>query len=104
MKIFDFAGQTLLLLAALAMIPFEKYGLTMIALVQFFMGIWQLLSATITTASRDHGDIIRTKMIRIYWIWVIIYFAGLIALELLMKENIVIIKCNDKIQCGCTVF
>jgi hypothetical protein len=86
MRIFDFIGQTFMFLLALLCLLMGGEGLVFIAFIQFFIGVWQLISAIMTTAGSDHGDPIRTLMIRIYWGAVIGYFAILTALGLLMKD------------------
>jgi len=84
MRKFDFAIQTTLMSAALALgVTALLYGseyLVFLLVVQFLMGVWQLLSAFATTANRNHGNEIRTKIIRIYWMLVVAYFAVLILL------------------------
>lgn len=81
MRKFDFAIQTLLfafaLLSGIYALLYEKGMFIFILLVQFFMGIWQLLSAMATVANTTHGNPRRTKHIRMYWLMVAVYFGVL---------------------------
>ena|SRR6218665_1559040 len=87
MRKFDFAIQTLLFAFALFFgvygLLYEKGMLMFILLIQFFMGIWQLLSAMATVANTTHGNPARTTQIRLYWLLVAVYFAILGLLYLL---------------------
>jgi fatty acid desaturase len=55
-------------------------------LVQFLIGCWQLLSAVLTTLDIGHGNRERTRMIRIYWMAVAIYFVVLAAVFFMLPE------------------
>lgn len=87
MRKLDFIVQTMLLgLAALAIlsgIVIDKGFFVWVMFVQFFTGIWQLLSALLTVADNSHGSAYRTKTIRSYWLMVAIYFVVLALLSLL---------------------
>lgn len=84
MRKFDFIVQTLLLgltlLFAISAVIVDNGIFIMIWFMQFFVGCWQLLSAIITSVNANHGDQERTKMIRAYWLAVVIYFVVLAAL------------------------
>ena len=90
MRKFDFAIQTTLFASALLFafcgIIYEKGIFMFIMLVQFFMGIWQLLSAMATVANSTHGNPWRTKRIRMYWLMVAVYFGVLGLLCLVTRE------------------
>jgi hypothetical protein len=86
MRIFDFIGQTFLFLIGLFCLALGHEALVFIGFLQFFVGIWQLISAIATTANLRHGDPQRSLLIRVYWIAVGIYFVILAALGMLVKE------------------
>ena len=92
MRKLDFAIQTLLLLSALLFLItgllIDKGLFIMIWLVQFFIGCWQIISAFATSVNSNHGNPIRTKMIRIYWAAVLVYFVILAALLFALPEII----------------
>ncbi|HEY0029521.1 MAG TPA: hypothetical protein VGC65_02090 [Bacteroidia bacterium] len=87
MRLLDFTGQTLMLAAALFSLAFGKEGVILIAFVQFFMGVWQLLSAIIYSVREKRKGSQRVFLIRIFWLSVLVYFLGLTLLGLFMKEN-----------------
>jgi hypothetical protein len=72
MRIFDFIIQSLLLISALFSISMGKDGLIWLAFMQFFMGIWQLISAIVNSFHRTTA--FRKKMMLIYWLSVLGYF------------------------------
>ncbi|MGZ4035355.1 MAG: hypothetical protein ACXVP4_10865 [Bacteroidia bacterium] len=93
MKKFDFAIQTLLLtvavVSAIGVLLVDEGFLVLTLFVQFLTGCWQLISAFAAAANNNHGNIHRTKAIRIFWIAVIIYFVVLallfyVGIEILM--------------------
>jgi hypothetical protein len=91
MRKFDFALQTLLfgssIIVLISAFMIEKGYLIWLAVLQFLLGAWQLLSASATVANRKHGNTFRTKNIRIYWLSVMIYFAILGALYVFSSRD-----------------
>ena len=90
MRIFDFIGQTFMFLLALLCLLMGEEGFVFIGLLQFFVGVWQIISAIATTAQTKHGDPIRTLLIRIYWVAVAVYFFVLAALGVAIKDAAII--------------
>ncbi len=87
MRKVDFAVQTLLFAAAIcSLAAFGKEGPIVVALAQFFMGVWQLISAGITTA-KINGDTDRRTIMLIYWASVILYASGFLGLYFIDKEE-----------------
>lgn len=85
MRIFDFSIQSILLLGAIGSAVMGKEGLVFIALIQFAMGCWQLISAIVNTIHRDTE--FKKKMMMVYWIAVAGYFVGLAFFGLLIQEE-----------------
>lgn len=88
MRIFDFTIQSILMLGAVGSAVMGKEGLVFIALVQFAMGCWQLISAIVNTIHRDTE--FKKKMIMVYWIAVAGYFVGLAFFGMLFKDDLTI--------------
>jgi hypothetical protein len=86
MRIFDFIIQSLLLLAALVSVSLGKEGLVWLAFMQFFMGIWQLISAIANSFYRTTA--FRKKMMLIYWLSVLGYFLVMGGIALFDQEAI----------------
>jgi hypothetical protein len=80
MRILDICVQSLLIgLAAVSLLSVDG-GFILVAFVQFFIGVWQLLSAIISTSKmKQYPELIR-KRLKIYWLLVAVYF--LVALVL----------------------
>lgn len=83
----DFYLQLILLiLAGVSIIATPFGGLIFLFLLQFFVGCWQLLSATISAASHWKSDTGRLN-IRYYWLGVAVWMAVMAVVLLLEKER-----------------
>lgn len=64
----------------------------LLAYLQFFVGSWQLISAVVTTATANRLEKQHQHALRKYWILVVIYFVGFVALIGINKiHNIVFV-------------
>jgi hypothetical protein len=86
MRIFDFIVQSIFLAAALFSIALGKEWFIWLALVQFFIGIWQLISAIVNSFHRTTA--FRKQMMLIYWCAVLFYVVGLGLISIFNTEMI----------------
>jgi hypothetical protein len=95
MRKLDLIIQSLLLLPALAFVPaivmIDKGFLVWILILQFFLGIVQVLSALITTMNTENASAFRKRAIRIYWLLVLVYCIIISVLLLAKMETVAMI-------------
>lgn len=89
MRIFDFIVQTILIAVALLSLCTGHDILIWVAIVQFLIGSWQLLSAIITSIKYRSDSGFRKNTIKLYWLLVVIYFAGLGILYVMEEKEII---------------
>lgn len=77
MRVFDFSIQTLLFVAVLLSTLTGKEFPVWLALIQFFVGLWQLISALINTAQRSQLPREFRHRLNLYWLGVLVYFVVL---------------------------
>ncbi|MDQ3049156.1 MAG: hypothetical protein M3R27_16545 [Bacteroidota bacterium] len=90
MRKVDFIGQTVLFAAAIiSLLVFGNEGPLVVALVQFFVGGWQIISAIITSATIN-GDKILSRIMLFYWGFVVLYAIGFLGMLFTVERQIFI--------------
>lgn len=87
MRAFDFFIQTLLFAAVLISTITGRDFPVWLALIQFFMGVWQVISALLNSIIWKSLPRLAQTKLRNYWFGVVVYFAVLGFLYIAFAHN-----------------